>query len=73
MSDVVVVAIIAASPGIIATIVGLLNRAAVKDVHLSLNSRLDKMIELSANVAHAKGVADQVAIQNAAIAANKDK
>jgi hypothetical protein len=44
MTDAVQVALIAAVPGILGVIVGLHNKSSIREIHLSLNSRLDQLI-----------------------------
>jgi hypothetical protein len=46
-SDAVLVALIAAFPAIVAAVLGYLNGRAIKDVHVSLNSRLTELISAS--------------------------
>lgn len=62
LSDNVLIAIIAVTPPTIVSLLALLKtrkvEADVKEVHLSLNSRLDKYIELTEKAAHAEGMKD---------------
>jgi hypothetical protein len=43
----IIVAVVAAIPGTIGAILGVRNAGAIKDVHLSLNSRLDQLLTAS--------------------------
>ena len=47
VSDTVIVASIAAIPGILTVILSLHNRDAIHEVHVSLNSRLDQLLKAS--------------------------
>ena len=54
MSDTVILALINATPltltavaAIIAAVLGVRNRASIKEIHLSLNSRLDELVKAS--------------------------
>jgi hypothetical protein len=47
MHDVIIVALIAASPSIIGIIMAFITRGAIREVHLSLNSRLDELVQAS--------------------------
>ena len=47
MSDAIVVAVVAAIPGIISAIVGFRNRSSIREVHLLMNSRLDELVTAS--------------------------
>ena len=59
MSEPVVIALIAAAPGIIAAVLVWLKSQqaikAVQEIHVLLNDRLSKMLELTASVAHRAG------------------
>ncbi len=41
--------------GLTAAIIGLLNRSAIRVVHESTNSKIDKLLALTAAAAHAEG------------------
>ena len=69
MTDLVKAVAIAATPGVVASILGVLNRWAVKDVHVAVNSRLDQLIDLTKQVAHAAGMKDAMDARNAIDAA----
>ena len=55
MSDVVTVALIAASPGVLAVLVGLVNRDKIRAVHVDINSRIDALVKASSELARAEG------------------
>jgi hypothetical protein len=59
MTDNLAIAIIVSTPPTIVAIVGLViglkNKDAVKEVHLSLNSRLDQLLELTKKAGIAEG------------------
>ena len=39
-----------------AVIMGLINSHKIKEVHVSINSRMDRMLEITAAASHAEGV-----------------
>jgi hypothetical protein len=48
ISEAIIIAIIAAIPGMISSIIlGLRNHDAIKEVHIALNSRLTELVEAS--------------------------
>jgi hypothetical protein len=47
------------APSVVALIVGIWVKAAVAEIHVSLNSRLTQLLELTAKSSHAKGMSDQ--------------
>jgi len=63
MSDPVLVAIIAAVPATIvaggAVFLGILNRQGIKDLHISVNSRMDQLLEQKGLASKAEGKAEQ--------------
>ncbi len=63
MSDPVIIAIISAIPPTFVALLALLRsmkvEKAVQEVHLSINSRMDKFIEITKTVSHAEGVKEQ--------------
>ena len=63
MSDAVLIAaIVATGPiflGIANIYVGWFNSRKIKEVHLSMNSRLDQLLSATKATAHAEGMADQ--------------
>lgn len=65
MSDLVLAAIIASTPPTIVAlggvVLGLLNRFQLKEVHTAVNSKMDKMLALTASASHAEGVAEGAA------------
>jgi hypothetical protein len=53
----VLLALAAAVPGIAAAIIGLINRAAVHDVHQAVNSRLDQLLAAAKQNSLGEGIA----------------
>lgn len=49
MSDVILVAIIAAIPGTLAAILGIRNGKKLEEVHLSIDGRMDELVIASRN------------------------
>jgi hypothetical protein len=45
--------------GAIATVIGLVNRNKIREVHVMMNSRFDEMLTLAKAASHAQGVADE--------------
>jgi hypothetical protein len=60
VSDAIVIAAIAALPPTLVALAALIQarrtRAAVNEIHLTLNSRLSQLIEATSAAAHAEGV-----------------
>jgi len=59
MSDLVLVAVIAAVPATIGAFVGMWNARKIEDVHVAVNSRLSELLALTAKAAHAEGKAEK--------------
>lgn len=57
MSDAVIIALVAAMPGVLATVVGVVNRRSIAELHIAVNSRLTELLELTAKAARAEGKA----------------
>jgi hypothetical protein len=51
-----IITLIAAGMGLLAAILSFLNRRAIKEVHVSLNSRLSELLEQTRKGARAEGV-----------------
>jgi hypothetical protein len=59
MSDVVIVAIIAALPGVLAAILGRQNRNKLEQVSGQIDGRLTELLELTRKSSHAAGMLDE--------------
>jgi hypothetical protein len=55
MSEVILVAIIAAIPGSLAAVLSFLNREKIKEVHVMMNSRFTEMLRVAVAAAEARG------------------
>ena len=55
MTDVVQVALIAAAPGILAAVLGFLNRSKLGAVSQQVDGRLTELLELTRKSSHAEG------------------
>ena len=62
-------AIGAAGMGVFNFFTGRKTNASVQEVHLTMNSRLDQMIEAAEKIGYARGIKDALDAHNAAIAA----
>ena len=52
---------IAAFAGLVASVISLINRNAIQEVHMTMNSRLDQLLRASIAQAHSEGRAEGVA------------
>lgn len=52
------VAIIAAIPGVVAAILSFFAHKGINEVHLSVNSRLDELLAVTRKSSHAEGLAE---------------
>jgi len=55
MSDVVVVAIVAAIPGVVAAVVSLFNHQKLQSVEIQMDGRLSQLLEITKNASYASG------------------
>jgi hypothetical protein len=55
MSDAIAIALIAAVPGTVASILGLINRAHLRELTISVNGNLKKLLETSNAAANSEG------------------
>ena len=58
MSDVVLVAIVAAIPSTLAAILGFMNRQKIDEVQVAVDGRLTELLELTAKSSRAEGKKD---------------
>ena len=56
MSEAVLVGIIASIPGILASGVGIINSLKLIQIHISINSRMDQLLQGAKEVGRAEGV-----------------
>lgn len=59
MSDVVLVALIAAVPSTLAAVVSLLNHQKIANLEIRVNGRLTELLALTATSSHAEGKLDK--------------
>jgi hypothetical protein len=59
MSDVVVVAIVAAVPGLVASVLAYLTRRNLSAVETKVDGRLTQLLELTQKSSHAEGMKDE--------------
>jgi len=59
MTDTVTIALIAAVPGTLAAILGLLNRSKLGAVSVQMDGRMSELLALTRKSSHAQGVKDE--------------
>jgi hypothetical protein len=59
MTDIVIVALIAAIPGTVAAIISGINKVKLDKVEIRVDGRLTQLLELTKQSSHAEGVKDE--------------
>ena len=77
MTDLVQVALIAAIPpslvALVTLVVGLYNKSQIKELRVTVNSRLSELVAQSKKASHAEGMEDEREVQRARVATKKPR